>query len=87
MQNKTDEMRCTKIRWANDMNWTKLKRTNEIRWSDEIGLSEGRTVFNCRLTRSRPTKTNNIEQYLQQCYKQLKSLNSIPNGVKQYSEQ
>ena len=77
MRSKTDEMKCTKIRWTNEMRWTKIK------WTDEIGRSDVRTVFNCRLTRSRPTKTNNIEQY----YKQLKSLNSTPNGVKQYSEQ
>ena len=42
MRNKTDEMRCTKIRRTNEMNWTKLKRTNKIRWSEKIGLSDGR---------------------------------------------
>ena len=39
MRNKTDEMRCTKIRWTNEMNWTKLKRTNAI------GLLDRWTVF------------------------------------------
>ena len=43
MRNKTDEVRCTKIRWTNEMNWMKLKRMNKIRWSDEIGLLDGRT--------------------------------------------
>ena len=42
MRNKTDEMRCTKIRRTNEMNWTKLKRTNKIKWSEKIGLSDGR---------------------------------------------
>ena len=83
MQNKTDENmmdernKMDEIKWANEI----------IKMYERDGRTDGRTDFNCRLTRSRPTKTNNIEQYLLQYYKQTKSLNSTPNGVEQYFQQ
>ena len=41
MRNKTDKMRCAKIKWTNEIKWT-----DEIRWSNEIKLDgRNRTIF------------------------------------------
>ena len=79
MRNKTDENGRTnkmdgQIRWTDE-------KDGRIRWTNKMD-EIGRTLFNCRLTRSRPTKTNSIKQYIpKQYYKQPKSTNSTPNGI------